>query len=136
MAAMSLTQQRQTIASASTLSSAAVSDHLRQRKGKKAAAACPTTSPGPSNKEAVAAYVDMVRDKKRVQRLKELCLILFFICLDGITYNSTSTIDNDTYGKYGMVFHICVLPSSRDMVPGTGITVVHYADDAKSVEMY
>jgi hypothetical protein len=74
----------------------------------------------------VAAYVDMVRDKKRVQRLKELCLIFCFICLDGITYNSMSTIDTETYGKYGMVFRICVLPSSRDTVPGTGVTVVNY----------
>jgi hypothetical protein len=75
MAAESLTQQRQTIASEFTLSSAAVSDHPRQRKGKKAAAARPTASPGPTNKEVVAAYVDMVRDKKRVQRPKDLRLI-------------------------------------------------------------
>jgi hypothetical protein len=91
-AAESLTQQRQTIASASTLSSAAESDHPRQRKGKKAAAARPTPSPDPTNKMAVAAYVDMVRDKKRVQRLKELRLILCYSCLYGISYYSTGTV--------------------------------------------
>jgi hypothetical protein len=41
----------------------------------------------------VAAYVDMVRDKKRVQRPKDLRLIFWLICLYGISYNSTGTID-------------------------------------------
>jgi hypothetical protein len=70
MAAMSL----------SNMSSAAVSEHPRPPKGKKAATA-PASGSGPgsvaNNNEAVAAYVDMLRDKKRMQRLKEKVLYLF-----------------------------------------------------------
>jgi hypothetical protein len=71
MAAMSLTQQRQTTASASTLPSAVLSDHPQQSKGKKAAAPPPASTSSSSSKEGVAAYVDMVRDRKRMYRLKE-----------------------------------------------------------------
>jgi hypothetical protein len=71
MAAMSL----------SNMSSAAVSEHPRPPKGKKAATAAPASGSGPgsiaNNNEAVAAYVDMLRDKKRMQRLKEKVLYLF-----------------------------------------------------------
>jgi hypothetical protein len=52
--------------------SASVSDHPRESRGKKAAAAAPSNiSLSTDNKEVAAAYVDMVRDKKRMNRLKE-----------------------------------------------------------------
>jgi hypothetical protein len=71
MAAMSLTQQRQTIASESALPSAVLSDHPQQPKGKKAAAPPPASSSSTNSKEGVAAYVDMVRDRKRMYHLKQ-----------------------------------------------------------------
>jgi hypothetical protein len=80
MAAMSLTQQRQTIASASTLPSADLSDHPQQSKGKRAAAP-PPTSNSSGSKEGVAAYVDMVRDRKRMYRLKAWSFFVFCMIL-------------------------------------------------------
>jgi hypothetical protein len=71
MAAMSFTQARQPNVSAPNMSLAAEANHPRQSKGKKKAAAPPINSPPPDKKEMVAAYVSMVKDKKRMNRLKE-----------------------------------------------------------------